>query len=278
MVEMNESNQNENQDGSQGENQGDQKPDYRESFTPETKTALEKFDSVEKLADGYISLEKDASRLRNEKGLVVPDENASDEDISAFHKAIGRPDTPEGYEIVKPDLPEGIPYSEERMSKFSEIAHKAGLSKSGFQAIVNAYNEDVKDQFNAVAKDAKDFQDKSTAEMKKDWGPDFKNNLAQADAAIGRIFGEEFKKVLVDTGLNNHPVVIKGMFKASQAIGEHSLALGGGRSGGGELTQGKLQEMTNDPRYWDPSRRNDDYVKKVEQYSKDFTEQNKLGA
>ncbi len=253
--------------------------DYRESFEPETKTALEKFDSPVKLAEGYIALEKDASRMRNEKGITVPAEGATEEDVSAYHKAIGVPDTPEGYELAVPELPEGMTWNEERATKFSEIAHKIGISKTAFQALVNADNEDKIAMHNAQVKAGNDFREKSTVEMKKEWGNDYGANLARADAIIEPIFGKEFKQVLTDTGFNNHPAVIKGMFKVSQAVGEHSFTPAGTQDGGtGALTHAALTALTKDPRYWDPSRRDEGYVKKVEQYSKDLSEQTNPGA
>jgi len=253
--------------------------DYREGFEPETKTALEKFDSPAKLAEGYIALEKDASRMRNEKGIAIPGEGATDEDVSAFHKAIGVPELPDGYELHKPDFPEGMTYNEERATKFSALAHSLGIPKVAFQGLVNAFNEEEMATFEAFSKEGNDFREKSRAEMKKEWGVDYGVNLAQSDAVIEPIFGKEFKQLLTETGFNNHPAVIKGMFKVSQAVGEHALSIGDGTHKDlGPLSHGELRKMSDDPRYWDPSRRDNDYVKKVEQYSKDLTDQNNPGA
>lgn len=253
--------------------------DYREGFEPETKTALEKFDSPAKLAEGYIALEKDASRMRNEKGITVPADGATAEDVSAFHKAIGVPELPDGYELPKPEFPEGMTYNEDRATKFSALAHSLGIPKVAFQGLVNAFNEDQIAEFNAFTKDGNDFKEKTTAEMKKEWGNDYGANLAQADAVIEPIFGKEFKQVLTDTGFNNHPAVIRGMLKVAQAVGEHTFVKDRTQDGGtGALTHAALTAMTNDPRYWDPSRRDNDYVKKVEQYSKDLAEQTNPGA
>jgi len=235
---------------------GEETPDYRAEFAPELKTALEKFPDVGKLAEGYVALEKDASRLRNEKAGVV--------DV---------PETPEGYEIVKPDLPEGMTYNEERTKKFAEIAHSKGISKSAFQAIVNAYNEEQKAEFEAQTQDAQKFLDETTVVIKKEWGKDYETNLVQADAAIERIFGAEFKEVLKNTGLANHPDVVRGMFKASQAIGEHALTVGKGAPSGEDYTMEKLISMKMDPRYSDPGQRDPAFIKEVEAYNTNYAEQ-----
>jgi len=104
---MEELNQDGNQEPNQGQNQNSNESDYRESFSDEMKTALEKFPDVEKLATGYIDLEKDTSRLRNAKGLVVPGEGATDEEKNTFYNSLGRPETVDGYELPVPELPKG---------------------------------------------------------------------------------------------------------------------------------------------------------------------------
>lgn len=253
--------------------------DYREGFSDEMKTALDKFDSPEKLANGYIELEKHASRLKNEKGLVVPGENATSEQIAEFNRGIGVPDAPDGYELDVPEFPEGMIYNEERANKFSALAHSVGIPKAAFQALVKAFNEDQVAEFEAQATAGKDFREKSTAEMKKEWGVDYGVNLARADSVISPIFGDEFKQLLTDTGFNNHPAVIKGLFKVATIVGEHALVLGDGkRQDVGPLTDAKLREMTDDPRYYDPSRRNNDYVKGVEEYADALAKQKNPGA
>jgi len=254
-------------------------PDYRESFPPELKTSMEKFATPQSLAEGYFALEKDASRLRNErdaKGIIPPGENATPEEISAFHKALGTPDTPEGYELVKPELPEGMIYDEERTAAFAALAHSKGVSKEAFQALHDAWNEYAKDEFEKQTAEAQKFLDESTATMKKEWGKDFDSNLAQADKAIDRIFGEDFNKMLKDTGLANHPDVIRGMYKASQAIGEHSFSVGKGTPSGETYTMEKLISMKMDPRYSDPGQRDPAFIKEVEAYNKSYAES--LGA
>ncbi|MBE3119785.1 MAG: hypothetical protein IMZ61_15485 [Planctomycetes bacterium] len=252
---------------------GDQPSEW---LPPELKTekTLEKFKDVSGLAKSYIELEKDASRLRNAKGVIVPGEKATPDEIAAFHKALGRPDTPDGYGLEKPELPEGMTYDEDRTKAFAEVFHKHGANKELVKAVHGVWNDMAKADFENQTKAVKDFTEKTTAEMKKEWGKDFDTNLAAADAAIDRVFGPDFKAMLKQTGLANHPAVIKGMFKASQAIGEHALARGGeGPRGQGTYTMEKLISMKMDPRYSEPGRKDPAYIKDVEAYNQGLAAQ-----
>ncbi|MFH1230565.1 MAG: hypothetical protein V1709_03620 [Planctomycetota bacterium] len=253
--------------------------DWRESLPPELKSekTFEKFKDVSGLAKSYIEAEKTVSRALNAKGIIVPGEKSTPAEWDAYYKALGRPDKPDDYKLEKPTLPEGMAYDENKAKAFAQVAHKEGLTTKQLTALHNSWNEMVKTDFEAQIKAGKDFLDQSTVTMKKEWDKDFDSNLAKADAAIERIFGDEFKKVLKDTGLANHPVVIRGMFKAAQAIGEHSLITKGSEA---KTTTGytreKLISMKLDPRYSDPGRKDPAYIKEVEEYNKRYAES--LGA
>lgn len=233
---------------------------------------FENYKDVASLAKAHLETKRYASKLRNEK-LVIPTEHSTPEERIAFNKAIGVPDNPDGYELPVPELPEGMEFDEEKTNKFKALAHEKGVPKAAFQALYNEYIADQKAQHEAQAKAVSDFREKTTAEFKKAWGKDFDANLSKADQSGQKVFGAEFMKLLRDTGLNNHPTVIKGLFKLSESVGEHSFVSGGENANSAKtVTWEKLVSMKNDPRYWDPSRRDQAYVKEVEAANSTFSE------
>ena len=246
--------------------------DWRSVLPPDLQQekTLEKFKGVDGLAKSYVELEKDASRLRNAKGVIVPGENAKPEDIDAFHKAIGRPDTPEDYGFTKPDnLPEGVAWDADRMAAYAKVFHANGIPKAAAHAIIQAHTEFVIQEAAADEKAQKEFLEASTVAIKKEWGKDFEANLAQSEAIIEKLFGSEFKSLLKSTGLGNHPAVVRGMFKASQMIGEHALSTGDGSQGTKPThTREGLISMKMDPRYHQPGKKDPAYIKEVEEYNR----------
>jgi len=252
--------------------------DWRNILAPELQQekTLEKYKDQNAFVRSSIELEKDRSRLVNEikaikeKAIVIPGENAKPEDIDAFHKAIGRPDTPEDYGFTKPDnLPEGVVWDDERMAAYAKVFHANGIPKAAAHAIVQAHTESVIQEAAADEKAQKEFLEASTVAIKKEWGKDFEANLAQSEAIIEKLFGSEFKSLLKSTGYGNHPAVVRGMFKASQMIGEHALSTGDGSQGTKPThTREGLISMKMDPRYHQPGKKDPAYIKEVEEYNR----------
>ncbi len=258
------------------ESQGGESQDYRTQLPEDLRTPLEKFPDVEGLARGYIALEKDASRLRNAKGIIKPGENATSEQIKEYHTALGVPDGPDGYELSAPELPEGMIFNEERVKKFAELAHKNGIPKQAFEAIVSAYNEDQIAEYKEMQKAQQKFYDDAVVALKTDWGEDYEPNLSKADSVVDKVFGPEFKKLVKETGMGNHPDFVKGMYALSQSIGERSLPKPGAGKGNTTITWEKLVSMKMDPRYSEIGKRDPAYIKEVEAANREYAES--LGA
>ncbi len=276
---MEELNQDGNQEPNQGQNQNSNESDWKVGITDEAlrdDPSLASFKDVTSLAKSYVQNKADTSVLVNSKGLIVPGEGATDEEKNTFYNSLGRPETVDGYELPVPELPKGMEYNAERTKMFAEIAHSKGVSKDAFQAIVNAYNEDEKTRFEGYQTEQNNIREQSTVAMKKEWGANYEANLAKADAVIVPLFGEEFRQKLIDTGLNMEPAIINGLFKVSQAVGEHALKTGTPAAGGETYTMEKLISMKMDPRYCDPGKRDPAFIKEVEAYNESYSEQ--LGA
>ena len=198
---------------------------WRDSLPDELKAdkSLEKFKDVNSLAKSYLEAQKATSKALNAKGVIIPGENASPEEISEYRKALGIPESPDGYELESPSLPEGMVVDEAKAKKLAEIAHSKGISKEAFQELAKAFNAEEIARFEAMQQEQAQKIKDATIEMKKEWGRDFDKNLAQAESAIVNIFGEDFNKFLQETGLGNDPRVVRGMFKASQNMSEDKL-------------------------------------------------------
>lgn len=261
--------ENQSQNGS-GQHSQENPPDWRESLsTPELKTdtRLERFKTVDDVAKSWI----EAQTVISKKGLILPDEKAAPEEWGKVWNALGRPEKPDGYELVKPELPEGMTYDEEKTKAFAAKAHELGLSKSQLKGLHETWNELAKSEFEKHTAAADDFLKKSVEAIKKEWGSSYDANLKKADSAIATLFGEDFRKMLIDTGLNNHPAVIKGMFKASQAISEDSFIRGDGTGKTKtSITYAEILSAKNDPRYYDVGRRDPAYVAKVEKMVNEY--------
>lgn len=112
-------------------------------------------------------------------GLVkIPGKDASEEDIKAFQKAIGVPESPKEY-VENLKLPDGLTLGEQDKqiaTDFAQAMHKAGAPQSIMDQAYSWYlkNEEAR----AAEIDRQDDENKaqSLRQLKEEWGPAFQRN------------------------------------------------------------------------------------------------------
>lgn len=195
------------------------------------------FDQFGSVTDvGKFALDADG-KLKN--AVVLPGEGSKDEDWSPVFAKLGKPEKPEGYQIGKPEeWPTETPYDEKGEAWFRAMAHKNHLTAKQAQAMYAEYMN----LYVGVAKQQKIDQEtaKNTAleTLKKEWGGEegWKANLTLADRALTQFGSPEFKKHLDDTGLGNHPEMVKMFVAIGKAMAEDTFVKGKGGGGNTEQT------------------------------------------
>lgn len=157
-------------------------------------------------------------------GVLTPEEQtAADAKAALF----GAPDG--DYEIS--GLPEGTVIDTDALAALTPIAKELGLSNDGASKLANIYAEQlpritqgVTDQILAShAATTKGWADEAVEAVKTDTafgGKPLPEVQAIAAKALDRFGGTEFRQYLADTGLGNHPAMVKAMFLAGSAIAE----------------------------------------------------------
>lgn len=142
---------------------------------------------------------------------------------------------PENYEAF--NLPEGIEISEENLNKFVPLAKELNLSQEQAQKLIDLQTE-INQQATATLKDA---QVKAMADQRAEWvqqmqtdkefgGPDLQKNLGLANKALARFAGIEMRQILHDSGLSDHPEMVRTFFKIGKLMEEDSFKDGEARS------------------------------------------------
>ena len=141
------------------------------------------------------------------------------------------PVVPEAYSFK---APEGTEYDPEILESFSGAAKEAGLTQDAAQKLIEkmapALAARQVDQVQAIHKE---WLDTSTAD-KEFGGEKLAQNLGVARKALENFGTPELRSLLDETGLGNHPEVIRFMFRAGKAISEDKF-VGGSPSGSGKL-------------------------------------------
>jgi len=245
-------------------------------FVPETYREagfVTKYQNREDFFKGVENLSKLAGQ-KTPQGLVALGEDATDEQRAAFNAQLrelsGIPGSVDEYRaaIQMPDIEDGA-----LLPQFIELGHKAGIAPGALQTVINGLNDLVAADSEAAATARTEAAKKEMALLEKEWGPDFdfKKNVAERMASE---FSEETLKLLEKADWTNKASLVRDLHRlGEQFLTEGALADVSRSPGGHDVpTMAGLSAMKQDPKYSDPDLRDENYVKKVDEYAKRLTE------
>jgi len=219
----------------------DDPQDWKESLSEDLRShpVFEKF----KLGEGealvgvppsLIKSHAEQQKLVGRDKIPVPPENATDEDWGEVWSRLGRPETPEGYELkIAEDLPDIVKndIDEDLMSGFRGICHKAGIIPAQAQMVLdwflpaNAKKKEQRDQ------EGEEFRQRSEATLRKEWGRAYdekimlsQNTFAHFAAQLGEERCERLMNLMDDSDAGNDPLLLALFAQIGDAIGEDVIA------------------------------------------------------
>ena len=184
---------------------------YRDGIKdPKARAFFDRYSTIDAAANALLEKEQMLSRR-----VAVPGEDASEEDMARFRKAMGVPESIEEYDVqsMKPEA-----YTEEEWS--SEVvqsvlspvvaaAHAAGVNQSGLKAVVDAYMSVSAANAAEQARQDASWAEAAEEQLRTDWGSDYKGNMMAAEQAIASIPGIENLVLKDGSQLGNNPLFIR---------------------------------------------------------------------
>lgn len=151
-----------------------------------------RFHSIDDLVKANLE-----SRARLSKAIIVPGEKADDLEIAAYRRAMGVPDTPNGYDW--PELPDDLQKAERvaaERAEWADFFHEHNFTKSQAELAIAKVGELTARHLQAdVATDAAYAADQE-ARLRAEWpGAAFDRNRQLAERAVSVLFGEELEQV-----------------------------------------------------------------------------------
>ena len=218
---------------------GDKWLDALPADAKDYKDTLSKYKSVPDMAKALAN----ANQLIGKK-LGVPNEKSSPDEVAAFRKAMGIPESLEEYKFAPDALPEGMTWSDDMAKPYAEIAHKHGIPPTAMKALVEQHAKSEMFKLEAIQATYEKQRTEAVQTLQKEWGNDFGKNIGLAKQAA-KIAG-------VDA--NSHgfsdPEVVRGFVRLSQMMSEDKV----GRSmGGTEFMTGSARAkdiMSNPENSW----------------------------
>lgn len=127
------------------------------------------------------------------KALTVPGADATAEDWNAFYGKLGRPESPDKYELKlnTEAVPQDFPYDEKSAIEFRTWAHEAGLSPQQAQSLHDKFVGQQAGVFSSTLEQRAKAEGDAHRAITSQWGdPDtdgYKHNLEYTSRAISQL-------------------------------------------------------------------------------------------
>jgi len=172
------------------------------------------------LSSSYVNVRKQVPLDK----MPRPNDNFSEADWDEFYKAGGRPDTPQDFNIKKPeDFPEEY-WVQDNADKYQEVFHKLGISKKQSDALVALNNEMTLAAIKEIEQQEEMEFTTLKDNLRKKWGRAFDQNTHLGDIAIekGAKGDEGFKERLIEK-INKDPDLIEYSANLGSLFSEHEI-------------------------------------------------------
>lgn len=177
-------------------------------------------------ASGAGAAQADGNGQTEQPGTKTPEQIAADEAAAkAAEEAAKAAGAPEKYEPFTP--PEGTTLDAAVMTEFETAARELNLPQDAAQKLIDKMAPVMAKQQTAQLEQLRtDWAAASTSD--KEFGGDkLTENLGFARKAMDTFGTPELKTMLNETGLGNHPDVVRFMVRAGKAISEDKIVTGG---------------------------------------------------
>ena len=220
---------------------------------------ISKFTEIDALAKSYIN----ATRMIGQDKVAVPNQNSTDDQWSEVYDKLGRPESPDKYKLdVKSEV---VPLDEGTIKSFAENAHKLGLNNKQAQGILEYYKNSMESSEQQARIDTETAQANAEAELRKEWGRSFDENLKKAAGVAKANMDEKILNMELKDGtrLGDHPSVIKGFANIANLMSEDKMiGTAEENSTSGRDYQSEISSIVNDRDgpYWNKAHPEHDKV------------------
>jgi len=212
--------------------------------------SLSPIKDVGNLARSYVN----AQRLIGSDKVPLP-KNPTEEDLDNIYSKLGRPETPQGYELPV----DGNVITEEVASAYADIAHNLRLTPQQAQGVLDYYKSTVQQTSEGLAEQAEQQAEQTAAELQKEWGAAFEQKVTAAKEIVEQFGGSDLLQMKLDDGtlIGNHPAFIKafaamGDFKSTVTSEDTVSDNAANRAYTPQMAQQEVDTIMNDKShaYW----------------------------
>ena len=179
-------------------------------------------DTPEGLNAAFTSHNNLETLLGHEK-VPIPKGPDDSEGWDRFSRAMGIPDTADGYELPKAELPESMQGVTIDKAKFAEVVHANKLTPQQAQGLWDAYNKiNIATYQQAQANFEKQMTETVNA-LKSEWGEAFDTNVELGQAVINKFGADQADVDYLTATLGKDPRGIKFLAKIGGQFAENKI-------------------------------------------------------
>lgn len=211
---------------------------FKEGWTSKFENAdsLGKYKTVNDLINGFVNANKLIGR--KSEGMTKPGEGASEEEIKAWRRHIGVPETPDGYSV--PDAYKDS-YDEESFKEFAKFAHQHNIPPDTAQELLKYQDAIYRKQNEEFGRQIEDASKKAQEYFQKEWGARYNDNALL------------IKNSLIEAGIDvndssfamalNTPYILEALYEKAAKYQEGTMPTPGVMSVNANSAKQQMMEM-----------------------------------
>lgn len=143
----------------------------------DSKQILGQFKDLQGMSKTLISQQRMMGKMKD--AVLIPNEKSTPEEIGAFHRRLGVPETPESYQAARPNnLSEHSDWTDEFSKQFGDLAHKLGMTPSQYQHSLDFLAEMEAQSLAEQAQQMEQERQQAFGYLKQQWGDKYDKNMA----------------------------------------------------------------------------------------------------
>lgn len=171
--------------------------------------SLLSFKSVGDLAKSFVNTKK----MVGKNVIAVPGDTTTEGEWQEYHKAGGRPDTVEDYNLKAPDgFPEEIAaqvFPADKLAKWQEMFFKGGVSQKAADAFVNEFAQDMLADYKALEQAKEIAKTEVVTNLTTEYGAAFDQKMHMGDMAMDDFTGGDVEMAEKLAYLKKDPLAVK---------------------------------------------------------------------
>lgn len=182
---------------------------------------LKGFKTISQLVNKYMETEEKLS-----DSLVVPKKGAPKEEIDKFLDALGRPKSPEDYDVGEFKTEEGEQIDKAFRDPLLEAMQEAGLTVPQGKYVYSKLNSILLKKYEIEKENQEEAAAETEEYLRLKWGDNYEKNTEMMVNAIEKFGGPEFLDELNGTKFANSKAFARFMHNIGKAISEEEFVGG----------------------------------------------------